>query len=32
MVATRGALASCGVDPKEVEEVYFGNVIQAGEG
>jgi acetyl-CoA C-acetyltransferase len=26
-IATTGALASCNVDPKEVEEVYFGSVI-----
>jgi acetyl-CoA C-acetyltransferase len=31
-IATRGALASSHVDPKEIEELYFGNVISAGSG
>ncbi|CDW89185.1 acetyl-acetyltransferase [Stylonychia lemnae] len=31
-MATKGALASCHVDPKEIEEVYMGNVISAGSG
>jgi acetyl-CoA C-acetyltransferase len=31
-IAVRGALANCHVDPQDVEEVYMGNVIQAGEG
>lgn len=30
--AARAALASCNVDPKEVEEVYMGAVLQAGMG
>lgn len=29
-VATTAALSSCNVDPKEVEEVYMGSVLQAG--
>lgn len=31
-VAARGALASINLDPKEVQEVYFGNVMSAGLG
>lgn len=31
-IATKGALTAYHVDPKEVEEVYFGNVISAGGG
>jgi len=31
-VAARAALASCELDPKEVEEVYMGAVLQAGMG
>jgi acetyl-CoA C-acetyltransferase len=31
-LAASGALASCGVDPKEVQEVYMGGVIQGGQG
>jgi len=31
-IATSGALASCHVDPQDVEEVIFGNVISAGVG
>ena len=31
-VAARGALASCNVEPTEVEEVYMGCVLQAGVG
>ncbi|MFY9552455.1 MAG: acetyl-CoA C-acetyltransferase [Thermoanaerobaculia bacterium] len=31
-VAIRAALARAGVDPKEVEQVVFGNVLQAGQG
>lgn len=31
-LATKGALAAYHVDPKDVEEVYFGQVIQAGSG
>ena len=31
-VAARAALASCEVDPTEVEEVYMGSVLQAGMG
>lgn len=30
--ATRAALASCEVDPKEVEEIFMGCVLQAGMG
>lgn len=30
--AAMGALADCNVDPKEIEEVYMGCVIQAGMG
>ncbi|MBI1182672.1 acetyl-CoA C-acyltransferase [bacterium] len=30
--AIKGALERAGVNPTEVEEVYFGNVLQAGEG
>lgn len=31
-IATKGVLAAYHVDPKEVDEVYFGNVIPAGSG
>jgi|LakMenEpi03Aug12_release.lakeMendotaPanAssembly.Ray.scaffolds.fasta_scaffold479443_3 acetyl-CoA C-acetyltransferase len=31
-VAAKAALASCNVDPAEVEEVYMGCVLQAGMG
>ena len=31
-VAARGAFASCKIDPKEIQEVYFGNVMSAGMG
>ncbi|GBG31230.1 Acetyl-CoA acetyltransferase, mitochondrial [Hondaea fermentalgiana] len=31
-IAVRGALASAKIDASEVEEVYFGNVLQAGVG
>lgn len=31
-VAARGALASCNLDPKEVQEMYFGAVMTAGMG
>ena len=31
-IATKGALAAYHVNPKEVEEVYMGNVISAGSG
>lgn len=31
-VAARGALASINLDPREVQEVYFGNVMSAGLG
>jgi acetyl-CoA C-acetyltransferase len=31
-IATLGALKNAGVDPKEVEEVFYGNVISAGSG
>ena len=31
-VAVKGALAKIGLDPKEVQEIYMGNVLQAGEG
>lgn len=31
-VAARGALASCNLDPKEVQEVYFGAVMTGGMG
>lgn len=31
-VAIKGALEKAGVDPKEVEEVFMGNVLQAGVG
>ena len=31
-VAARAALASCELDPKEVEEVYMGAVLQGGMG
>ena len=31
-VAARGALASCNVNPTEVEEVYMGCVLQGGMG
>jgi len=31
-ISTRAALASCNVDPSEVEEVYMGAVLQAGMG
>ena len=30
--AVKGALESTGIDPKEIEEVYLGQVIQAGSG
>ncbi len=30
--AIKGALAQAGIDPKEVQEVYMGNVLQAGLG
>lgn len=31
-VAVKGALDKIGMDPKEVQEIYMGNVLQAGEG
>lgn len=31
-VATKGVLQAYHVDPKEIEEVYMGNVISAGSG
>lgn len=31
-VAVKGALEKIGLDPKEVQEIYMGNVLQAGEG
>jgi acetyl-CoA C-acetyltransferase len=31
-VAARGALASCELDPKEVQELYFGAVMTGGMG
>ncbi|KAA0127690.1 acetyl-CoA C-acyltransferase [Chryseobacterium sp. SN22] len=31
-VAVKGALDKIGLDPKQVEEIYMGNVLQAGEG
>jgi len=31
-IATKGVLSAYHVDPKEVEEVYMGNVISAGSG
>ncbi|WP_294245499.1 acetyl-CoA C-acyltransferase [uncultured Chryseobacterium sp.] len=31
-VAVKGALDKIGLDPKEVQEIYMGNVLQAGEG
>ena len=30
MAAAKGAIASCNLDPKEIQEVYFGNVMSAG--
>lgn len=29
-IAIRGALESCGLDGKDVEEVYMGHVLSAG--
>ncbi|MDN4012691.1 acetyl-CoA C-acyltransferase [Chryseobacterium gambrini] len=31
-VAVKGALEKIGLDPKQVQEIYMGNVLQAGEG
>lgn len=31
-VAVKGALDKIGLDPKQVQEIYMGNVLQAGEG
>src|SRR5262245_61453005 len=31
-VAVRGAMQRCGANPKEVDEVYFGNILSAGLG
>lgn len=31
-VAVKGALDKIGMDPKQVQEIYMGNVLQAGEG
>lgn len=31
-VAAKGALNSCGLDPKEIQEIYFGAVMTAGMG
>ena len=31
-IAAKGALASCSLDPKEVQELYFGAVMTAGMG
>lgn len=31
-VAVKGALDKIGLDPKQVQEIYIGNVLQAGEG
>lgn len=31
-IATKGVLTAYHVDPKEVDEVFFGNVIPAGSG
>lgn len=31
-IATKGALSSSGVAPEDIDEVYLGNVIQAGQG
>jgi acetyl-CoA C-acetyltransferase len=31
-IATKGALTAAGVAPEDVDEVYLGNVIQAGSG
>ena len=31
-IAIKGALAAAGVEPSQVEEVYMGNVLQAGVG
>jgi acetyl-CoA C-acetyltransferase len=30
--AVKGALNKIGLDPKNVQEIYMGNVLQAGEG
>jgi acetyl-CoA C-acetyltransferase len=30
VVATKGALEQAGLTPQDVEEVYYGNVMQAG--
>lgn len=30
--AAKGALSSCDLDPKEVQEVYFGSVMTGGMG
>lgn len=32
IAASRGALAQCEMDPKDVEEIYMGCVIQSGMG
>lgn len=31
-IATKGVLSAYHVDPKDIEELYFGNVLSAGSG